>query len=82
MAQVKLIQQHIFMRKVMSQYDCGLYIVDAKRVDLYGLNHFLNNGENTNQIARLLRVINENMSTLKMENGDKIFQNIGIVHIY
>lgn len=56
------------MLKAMSQCNCGLYIVDAKRADMYGLNHFLENGEKvvastTNQIARLLRVLNENMSS-------------------
>lgn len=55
------------MLKAMSKCDCGLYIVDAKRADMYGLSHFLKNGEKivastTNQIARLLRIINENMS--------------------
>lgn len=44
------------MLKAISQCDCGLYIVDAKRADMYGLHSFLNNGEkivasNTNQIA-------------------------------
>lgn len=56
------------MLKAMSQCNCGLYIVDAKRADMYGLNQFLENGEKvvastTNQIARLLRVLNENMSS-------------------
>lgn len=55
------------MLKAMSQCDCGLYVVDAKRADMYGLHQFLKNGEKlvastTNQIARLLRIINENMS--------------------
>lgn len=56
------------MLKAMSQCNCGLYIVDTKRADMYGLNQFLENGEKvvastTNQIARLLRVLNENMSS-------------------
>lgn len=55
------------MLKAMSKCDCGLYIVDAKRADMYGLSYFLKNGEKvvastTNQVARLLRIINENMS--------------------
>ena len=55
------------MLKAVSQCDCGLYIVDAKRADMYGLHNYLNSGKkvvasNTNQIARLLRVLNENMS--------------------
>lgn len=64
------------MLKAMSQCDCGLYIVDAKRANMYGLHSFLNNGEKvvastTNQIARLLRIINENMSARyqHFENG-------------
>lgn len=56
------------MLKSMSQFDCGLYIVDAKRADMYRLNRYLKNGDkrvasSTNQIARLLRVINENMNS-------------------
>ena len=55
------------MLKAMSQCDCGLYIIDAKRADMYGLHQFLKDGKKvvastTNQIARLLRVLNENMS--------------------
>ena len=56
------------MLKAISQMDCGLYIIDAKRADMYGLRAFLNHKEKvvastTNQIARLLRLINENMNT-------------------
>ena len=52
------------MLKAMSQCDCGLYIIDAKRADMYGLHQFLKDGKKvvastTNQIARLLRVLNE-----------------------
>lgn len=55
------------MLHAMSQCDCGLYIVDAKRADMYGLHSFLNNGKkvvasSTDQVARLLRLLNENMS--------------------
>lgn len=56
------------MLKSMSQFDCGLYIIDAKRADMYKLSHYLINGDkrvasSTNQIARLLRIINENMNS-------------------
>lgn len=55
------------MLRAMSQCDCGLYIVDEKRADMYSLYKFFRNGDkvvasDTNQIARLLRIINENMS--------------------
>ncbi|PAB50507.1 cell division protein FtsK [Lactobacillus johnsonii] len=55
------------MLKSMSQVHCGLYIVDAKRADMFGLSKVLINGNKvvvstTNQIARMLRLINENMN--------------------
>lgn len=55
------------MLKSMSQVHCGLYIVDAKRADMFGLSKVLINGNKvvvstTSQIARMLRVINENMN--------------------
>lgn len=55
------------MLKSMSQVHCGLYIVDAKRADMFGLGNVLNNGNKvvvstTDQIARMLRLINENMN--------------------
>ena len=55
------------MLKSMSQVACGLYIIDAKRADMFGLRNILKNGNKvvvstTNQIARMLRLINENMN--------------------
>ena len=55
------------MLKAMSQTRCGLYIIDAKRADMFSLHKVLINGgkvvvSTTNQIARMLRLINENMN--------------------
>lgn len=55
------------MLKAMSQVHCGLYIIDAKRADMFGLSRVIVNGDKvvvsaTNLIARMLRLINENMN--------------------
>lgn len=55
------------MLKILAQVHGGLYVIDAKRADMFSLRKVLINGDKvvvstTNQIARMLRIINENMS--------------------